>query len=301
MDSPLQAFPSEHRDSASEARQPGPTAPAPSSRRIIGYSRTFSGWTVAWHEAPPPTPREAQGALVVTGIVTVVVAAAALVVWLRPPVPSARVAAATAESASRPPLDRAMARAEAATLVSARPIPQTARPDAATSVSARPTPQTTQASRTTPAERPAPKSVSAPPAAAVRATPGRSVKAEPAPSKAPAAPPPAPPRGPGAREAARPQPGAAAAAARPTSAADQNGEGGPFVVITEPDGARVTINGVGYGTTPLTIRYLPPGAKRVRVTKTGYETEERLISADELAGRTPLRIDLSKADGRTPP
>ena len=67
------------------------------------------------------------------------------------------------------------------------------------------------------------------------------------------------------------------------------------------EAGRVTINGVGYGTTPLTIPYLPPGAKRVRVAKTGYETEERVISADDLGGRTPIRIDPSKAGERTPP
>jgi hypothetical protein len=101
--------------------------------------------------------------------------------------------------------------------------------------------------------------------------------------------------------AVRPQPAAAAAAAGANPAGERNGEGGSLVVLTEPDGARVTINGVGYGTTPLTIPYLPPGAKRVRVTKTGYETEERVISADDLGGRTPIRIDLSKAGERTPP
>ena len=62
-------------------------------------------------------------------------------------------------------------------------------------------------------------------------------------------------------------------------------------ITTQPEGASVTINGVGYGTTPLAIAYVPPGAKRIRVTKAGYETEERFFSSD--VGRaSPLRITL---------
>lgn len=62
-------------------------------------------------------------------------------------------------------------------------------------------------------------------------------------------------------------------------------------IITQPEGASVTINGVGYGTTPLDVPYLPPGAKRIRVTKAGYETEERFFSSD--VGRaSSLRITL---------
>ena len=53
-----------------------------------------------------------------------------------------------------------------------------------------------------------------------------------------------------------------------------------LVVITQPEGARVTINGVGWGMTPLTIGHLPPGAKRVRVTKPGYRSEERVVAKD---------------------
>jgi hypothetical protein len=50
-----------------------------------------------------------------------------------------------------------------------------------------------------------------------------------------------------------------------------------LVVITDPAGARVTVNGIGWGTTPVTIRYLPAGQKRIRVTKEGYASEERLV------------------------
>jgi hypothetical protein len=70
-----------------------------------------------------------------------------------------------------------------------------------------------------------------------------------------------------------------------------------FVITTQPEGASVTINGVGYGTTPLTIPYLPPGAKRVRVTKAGYEAAERFYSGDS-GGAAPLRLTLRELPRR---
>jgi len=53
-----------------------------------------------------------------------------------------------------------------------------------------------------------------------------------------------------------------------------------LVVTTEPEGARVTVNGIGWGIAPVTIRYLPPGDKRIRVTKMGYASEERTVRLD---------------------
>jgi cytoskeletal protein RodZ len=51
-----------------------------------------------------------------------------------------------------------------------------------------------------------------------------------------------------------------------------------LVVATEPEGARVTVDGIGWGVTPVTIRHLPPGSKRIRVSKDGYATTERVVS-----------------------
>ena len=74
-----------------------------------------------------------------------------------------------------------------------------------------------------------------------------------------------------------------------------------LVVITQPEGARVTINGVGWGMTPLTIGigHLPPGAKRVRITKPGYRSEERVVATDPERPAATLRIALREvAKGR---
>ena len=49
-----------------------------------------------------------------------------------------------------------------------------------------------------------------------------------------------------------------------------------LVIITEPGDARVAVNGIGWGSTPVTIQHLPPGEKRIRVTKDGYAALERV-------------------------
>jgi hypothetical protein len=52
---------------------------------------------------------------------------------------------------------------------------------------------------------------------------------------------------------------------------------GELRVQSDPDGARVTVNGVGWGPTPATIKHLPLGEKRVRLTKDGYLSAERRV------------------------
>ena len=56
---------------------------------------------------------------------------------------------------------------------------------------------------------------------------------------------------------------------------------GELVISTEPAGARVTVNGIGWGLAPLTVRHLEPGIKRIRVTKDGYAAEERVLQMIE--------------------
>ena len=50
-----------------------------------------------------------------------------------------------------------------------------------------------------------------------------------------------------------------------------------LVITSTPDGARVTVDGIGWGTTPVTIPHLPQGHKRIRVTSDGYAAVERLF------------------------
>lgn len=61
---------------------------------------------------------------------------------------------------------------------------------------------------------------------------------------------------------------------------------GPVLVVrTRPSGARVTVNGIGRGETPVTVRYLPPGAWRVRVVNDGFTSEERVVRLDDSGTR----------------
>jgi cytoskeletal protein RodZ len=65
----------------------------------------------------------------------------------------------------------------------------------------------------------------------------------------------------------------------------------PRLVVTSlPSGARVTVNGIGWGVTPITIRNLPPGEKVIRVTKDGYIGREQRVQIDE--GEAAVRVTL---------
>jgi len=47
--------------------------------------------------------------------------------------------------------------------------------------------------------------------------------------------------------------------------------------MTDPPGASVTVNGISWGVSPVVIRHLPPGAKRIRATKEGFAAAERVL------------------------
>ena len=67
------------------------------------------------------------------------------------------------------------------------------------------------------------------------------------------------------------------ATAPPPQAAPVAGLITELVVVTDPPGARVIVDGIGRGTTPVTIRYLAAGEKRVRVLKDGFSADERTV------------------------
>jgi hypothetical protein len=64
-----------------------------------------------------------------------------------------------------------------------------------------------------------------------------------------------------------------------------------ITVTSAPTGARVTIDGIGWGETPVTIHHLTPGQKMIRVTKEGYESQQRIISVP--ADRRSMAVQLS--------
>ena len=66
-------------------------------------------------------------------------------------------------------------------------------------------------------------------------------------------------------------------AATPSAETVASGADDGLVVTSDPPGARVVLDGIGRGTTPLTIRFLPSGDRTLRVIKDGYISEERRI------------------------
>jgi len=67
-----------------------------------------------------------------------------------------------------------------------------------------------------------------------------------------------------------------------------------LIITSDPAGARVTVDGIGWGTTPVTIRLLTPGAKTIRVIKDGYASEERSVRVSD--GRsTSVHVPLRTA------
>jgi hypothetical protein len=68
-----------------------------------------------------------------------------------------------------------------------------------------------------------------------------------------------------------------------------------LVVTSNPAGARVTVDGIGWGVTPITIRHLSPGVKLVRVTKDGYVAQERAVNMGE-QGAVAARLTLQARD-----
>lgn len=50
-----------------------------------------------------------------------------------------------------------------------------------------------------------------------------------------------------------------------------------LTVVTDPPGARVTVDGIGRGITPITISQIAPGDRRVRVTLSGFTAVEQTV------------------------
>jgi len=69
-------------------------------------------------------------------------------------------------------------------------------------------------------------------------------------------------------------------------------------VTSSPSGARVTINGIGWGQTPVTVSNLPLGAKTVRVTIEGYRSQQRTVDLRSAGDSAAVHLAL-KVDGGT--
>jgi cytoskeletal protein RodZ len=67
-----------------------------------------------------------------------------------------------------------------------------------------------------------------------------------------------------------------------------------LTVSSSPEGARVLLDGIARGRTPLTIRHLEPGERRLRVVLDGFVSSESVV---DLTGRsrTSVHIELPPA------
>jgi len=83
-----------------------------------------------------------------------------------------------------------------------------------------------------------------------------------------------------------------AATPPPTAPPRPRASEGGLVVESQPAGARVTINGIGWGETPVTIRHLEFGEKRVRVTLQGYVSGERVVRLSPERGNATVSLAL---------
>ena len=77
------------------------------------------------------------------------------------------------------------------------------------------------------------------------------------------------------------------------SVAETDATEGELRIVSEPPGALVTVNGIGWGTTPVTIRYMPFGKKLIRAMKPGYVSAQRALDFEPDDGRRSIRIQLS--------
>jgi hypothetical protein len=84
-----------------------------------------------------------------------------------------------------------------------------------------------------------------------------------------------------------PQEQASASVSTPTVA-----QSTAITVTSAPAGARVTVDGIGWGETPVTIRNLPPGQKVIRVTKEGYQSQQQTISVPDDPRSSGVRLIL---------
>ena len=61
---------------------------------------------------------------------------------------------------------------------------------------------------------------------------------------------------------------------------------GELLIESEPAGTHVVVNGIGRGTTPIRLRYLPIGSYTIRLVRAGYQSQE--VSAT-LTNERPVR------------
>jgi hypothetical protein len=73
-----------------------------------------------------------------------------------------------------------------------------------------------------------------------------------------------------------------------------------LVIVSHPPGARVTVDGIGRGQTPISVDALSPGTRRIRVTLAGYRAADLTVPL-RATGDTTVNIVLHPAGQREQP
>jgi cytoskeleton protein RodZ len=89
----------------------------------------------------------------------------------------------------------------------------------------------------------------------------------------------------------------AAAANAPSTATDVKSSASQALTVTSaPLGARVLVDGIGWGRTPVTIRHVAPGDRRVRVVLDGFVSDERRVRMSGTRDETTVHVELVRAN-----
>lgn len=89
-----------------------------------------------------------------------------------------------------------------------------------------------------------------------------------------------------------PPPNPPTATAPPSVSAPMIVMSAAMTVMSTPEGARVTVDGIGWGETPVTIRHLRPGPKVLRLTKEGYVSQRRIVSVPDDRRPSDVQVTL---------
>ncbi len=91
------------------------------------------------------------------------------------------------------------------------------------------------------------------------------------------------------KEPAAPLPGA-------VTAVDVEQIEGELVITSTPEGARVLVNGIGRGSTPLTVQHLAPGSYTIRFIHPGHASVTRQATISPQRRRARVSATLEPAD-----
>jgi hypothetical protein len=84
-------------------------------------------------------------------------------------------------------------------------------------------------------------------------------------------------------------------ATAPLAMAGNPGAEPGLTITSNPPGARVTVDGIAWGVTPVTLHHVAPGDRRVRVTLPSFTAAERQVHVADEAAPQRLHVVLERS------